>query len=64
MIIYVVDPIKQTTEAKGAGVKDSLWEVRWRTGEEGNRIENKNQVSVDRVVRAARLGAPSERVQM
>jgi len=33
-------------------------------GKEGDRIEHKNQVSVGRVVRAARLGAPSERVQM
>jgi len=59
MIIYVVDPIKQTTEPKGRASGTASERETGDTGEEGDRIEDKNQVSVDRVLRATRLGAPA-----
>jgi hypothetical protein len=66
MIIYIVDPIKRTTEDEsGEGrEKASRWtaseseEGKSRTGEEGDRVEDKDEVSVDSMVRPTCLGVP------
>jgi hypothetical protein len=68
MIIYIADPIKRTTgDESGKGRKEpSEWtatapereEGKQRTGEEGDRVEDKDEVSIDCVVRPACLGVP------
>ena len=64
MIIYVVDPIKRTTrkekrKGRASGTKDDFQrrEKVKRTSEEDDRVEDKNEISVDSVICAARLGA-------
>jgi hypothetical protein len=66
MIIYIVDPIKRTTGGEiGKGRKEaSGWtaseseEGKKRTSEEGDRVKDKDEVSIDSVVRPACLGVP------
>jgi hypothetical protein len=65
MTMYVVDPIKRTTEEKGGDKRQGQLAASTGGNDDARArrktVKNKDQVTVDRLLRTVRLGTPIRR---